>query len=111
MIPTFVKYFFYEKNIQPGIRDSKITFSTGLMRDGETNLWTYSGGKLLGQYVAWKADQPGVDYQKNCTVMDPTDEMKWSAQDCSDLETDGVAPVCQFPNPPDNTYIEETTGD
>ena len=81
------------------------------MRDSETNLWTYSGGKLLGQYVAWKADQPGVDYQKNCTVMDPTDEMKWSAQDCSDLETDGVAPVCQFPNPPDNTYIEETTGD
>ncbi len=39
--------------------------------------------------------------------MDPEDDFKWSAASCDD---GGVIPVCEYPHPPDNTYIKQTTG-
>ncbi len=42
--------------------------------------------------------------------MDPSDDYKWIPVDCSDLSTIDAVPVCEYPNPPENNYIQDTTG-
>ncbi len=49
------------------------------------------------------------DFTKNCTVMDPSNDYKWDPVDCTD--TSSSVPVCEYPHPPDDIYIEETTGE
>ncbi len=41
----------------------------------------------------------------------PNEDYKWDTVNCDQLAYSGVTyPVCQYPNPADDLYIEETTG-